>query len=573
MQFDIEYVPFSRFCSYIAFSTRHGEGMTAHGLKEGLWFRCVHGDAANEVFLLEALAEGQSVPFEIVASPSELVLKTEQGRVRLCIVSEDLVRVRGESAGLRLTARPGNYNCAVPQENDCWLITMATASRGYRMVPLRGGIAMDAPWGIAKCEHVIVDLLPGADGVMEAAIEQSVGASTPQAHPTPYEEAVAAVDADFRQFVSKCGPVPEDLRETMEAAAYINWSTTVAPNGFLTRPAMFMSKNWMTNVWSWDHAFNALGLCYGNPQLAYDQFRVIFDNQKPNGQLPDLTNGIVHLYTFVKPPVHGWIFRKMMRANAWFRNPEILQDIYEPLCKWTEWWFTYRNPDGDGLPQYHHGNDSGWDNGTVFDIGLPVKGCDLAAFLVIQQEVLSEIAGVLGKSDDAASWARRADDTQAKLMAKMWRGDHFVCPSAVDGRITEQSDSIFTCLPVVLGTRLPQDVLAHLVHNIKRHLTAWGPATEHINSPLYSSDGYWRGPIWAPPTMIIADGLYQAGEVALAVEIARRFCNLCKHSGFAENFDAVAGTPLRDRAYTWTSSVFLSLAHELLYKVQVEATV
>ena len=48
-----------------------------------------------------------------------------------------------------------------------------------------------------------------------------------------------------------------------------------------------------------------------------------------------------------------------------------------------------------------------------------------------------------------------------------------------------------------------------------------------------------------------------------AREIAERFCVLCQTSGFAENFDAVTGVPLRDPAYTWTASVYLVLAQGL----------
>ena len=96
------------------------------------------------------------------------------------------------------------------------------------------------------------------------------------------------------------------------------------------------------------------------------------------------------------------------------------------------------------------------------------------------------------------------------------------------------------------------------------YLTRWGLATESINSPLYRDDGYWLGPIWAPTTLIIADGFKKAGQEELAKEIARKFCDLCVKSGFAENFNAKTGEPLRDSAYTWTASVFLILAHEYL---------
>jgi hypothetical protein len=34
----------------------------------------------------------------------------------------------------------------------------------------------------------------------------------------------------------------------------------------------------------------------------------------------------------------------------------------------------------------------------------------------------------------------------------------------------------------------------------------------------------------------------------------------------SENYDALTGAPLRDKAYTWGASAFLILAHELLAK-------
>ena len=100
-------------------------------------------------------------------------------------------------------------------------------------------------------------------------------------------------------------------------------------------------------------------------------------------------------------------------------------------------------------------------------------------------------------------------------------------------------------------------------------ITEYGLATESVDSPFYESDGYWRGPIWAPSTMLMVDGLRESGEEDLAYDICRKFGNLCVKSGFAENFDALKGDGLRDRAYTWTSSVFLIMMHEYLLKKEV----
>jgi len=118
-----------------------------------------------------------------------------------------------------------------------------------------------------------------------------------------------------------------------------------------------------------------------------------------------------------------------------------------------------------------------------------------------------------------------------------------------------------------VGIRLPNHVLAKLITGLKeegRFLTKHGFASESPQSPLYQANGYWRGPIWAPSTMIIVDGLAGAGEKELAQEVASKFCDMVTGNGMAENFDAITGVGLCDPAHTWTCSVFLVLAKEYL---------
>jgi glycogen debranching enzyme len=98
----------------------------------------------------------------------------------------------------------------------------------------------------------------------------------------------------------------------------------------------------------------------------------------------------------------------------------------------------------------------------------------------------------------------------------------------------------------------------------ERFFTAYGFATESPASPFYRDNGYWRGPIWAPSTMLMIDGLEKCGEATLAQEAARRFVAMTANSGFAENFDARTGEGLCDLAYTWTASVALVLARDYL---------
>jgi glycogen debranching enzyme len=121
---------------------------------------------------------------------------------------------------------------------------------------------------------------------------------------------------------------------------------------------------------------------------------------------------------------------------------------------------------------------------------------------------------------------------------------------------------LLNLLPIIAAERLPLEMRDRLAAHIRDHLTEFGLATEIPGTEHYESDGYWRGPIWAPSTVLIESGLRASGYVELADDVSRRFRTLCERSGFAENFDAVTGAGLRDRAYSWTASAYLILAGE-----------
>jgi len=229
------------------------------------------------------------------------------------------------------------------------------------------------------------------------------------------------------------------------------------------------------------------------------------------------------------------------------------------MVRWTEFWLTARRAPGAALPHYQHGNDSGWDNATTFDPERVVVTADLAAFLTLQLRELADLAEQLERPDDVSRWTRAAEETQRAMLDELWTGDRFVT-RGVDSGDTWGTSSLLDLMPVVLGEQLPPDVGEALARRIEAHLTPYGLATELPTSPHYLSDGYWRGPIWAPATVLVEDGLRRGGHLRLADEVSARFRALCEQHGFAENFDALTGTGLRDRAYTWTAAAYLLLA-------------
>jgi glycogen debranching enzyme len=158
-------------------------------------------------------------------------------------------------------------------------------------------------------------------------------------------------------------------------------------------------------------------------------------------------------------------------------------------------------------------------------------------------------------------WERAGAELLAALVDQLWTPDGFVAVGALSGRASGSS-SLLGLLPLVLGERLPQHIRARMAELVVRHLTEHGLATEPVTSSAYQRDGYWRGPIWAPSTALVEQGLRASGFTDLADTVSERFQALCERSGFAENFDAVGGLGLRDRAYTWTAAVYLTLGAE-----------
>lgn len=557
--FDLNLVPFSRNQSYLGISR------ATRTAPSGLYIRHLRGNTQRpEIFKIELVYENQPVPFTEVATPSLLRLEADAGFAEFCIVPGDVIRARGAGVMLRLTldTTDHEFDNAYSPDGTYWTVVAYEGGVKFALVPLAGRLHVDAPWEIDRSTHIVAEFSAEAGDTFEAALHAYLSSRDAVDYSQTFAGCVQAAQSDYERWLASTLPVPPEFASARELAAYINWSCVVAAEGYLSRPAMFMSKNWMNKIWNWDNCFNALALARQNPDLAWDQIMLLVDHQDAHGAMPDHLTDSTRSFRFYKPPVHGWAVRNLQQLTNYVTGKQLAK-IYTPLVRWTEWWFTYRDDDRDGIPQYNHGNESGWDNGTIFATGVPVESPDLAAYLIIQMDVLADIATILGKPDEAIAWAQRADDLMERLIAHFWNGEQFVAQRSGSHDVPP-GDSLLVYKPLMLGNRLPEDIRRKLVDGLSRFITANGPATENPNSTLYESDGYWRGPIWAPSTYLIVDGLLACGERDLAVDIARKFCRMAAENGMAENYDALTGVGLRDRAYTWTSSVFLLLANKLL---------
>lgn len=355
---------------------------------------------------------------------------------------------------------------------------------------------------------------------------------------------------------------PDAPAGALVEAAYLFWCCQAGPRGSLKRRAVLMSKNWMTGIWSWDNCFNAVALADIDPELAWDQFCFFFDWQAEDGRLPDLITASGVDWGMTKPPVYGWALSKLRARDEFFNTADRLRKVYEPMAHQVRFWLEIRDSDGDGLPEYHHGCDSGWDNGTVFLQNTPTASPDLAAWLILQLEELAHIAPIVGRAGEAGHWLEQADRISAAMQLHCWNGTRWQGIQAGCHEPAKKGDCLLPWLAGIAGHRFSkaqQQSVIDAIGSKGRFLTPYGVATEAVNSPLYESDGYWRGPIWGPSTIMAVDACRACGDHELAAEIARRFCSMAPAFGFAENHDALTGHGLRDPAYTWTAAAWLML--------------
>lgn len=527
----------------------------------GLYLRNHHGYGLNsrEIARVDLLKNGRRTAARYELHAGRLLLRPASGKgeVELLLLAPGNLRIRAQGGlGLVMTVRPVPGNVAYLLKEGLCALNIRSARMRLQVECLEGRQVLDAPWKEDTCEYIRVKLLPGEGGCGEWALDRYTSTWV-RPRRRAFAKEAAELETAFGKFAEAQVAVGSGFKMTRELAALVNWSCLVAPSGQLEREAMLMSKGWMDQVWSWDNCFNAMALAKGLPKLAMDQLMTVVDRQDAHGAYPDAMNDVHEHYCFNKPPVWGLALREMGRSNPRYFTAKRLRPVYESVLRFTDWWLEHRRLPGRRLCYYLHGNDSGWDNSTQFDEGVPLEAPDLNAFLVTQAEVLAGIAGELGDRETAERLSGLGESLTEALLAELWDGDGFV--GLRHGKPV-RSESLIPCMPLVLGERLPPATRKRLVKRVKDHLTEWGPATEPPGSAKYSPDGYWRGPIWGPSTVLICLGLEAAGEEKLARTTAHRFARLCRKSGFAENFNALTGAPLRDPAYSWTASAFLILA-------------
>lgn len=595
MKFDLEEIPFSRYGSYLAFS--HPQDGTAV-YENQIALRVLYGAFTDQetypILLCKQDEAGYGVweeAVEVTADEAELTVRSGKDGYEICFVDDETFLLHSNVPVLITRTKHGSYDRIIRHMDG----TLEIAGDGPSLrIWCRTGTAVEKSEGDENgygCEQAAVLLMPaGTELEYEEAEKRSgeaprsmagepcrqsesgllvqislSGLSFKPKEAADYEFCVSRTREEFRRFYQEVrrsvGAIASRFEDGVEEAAYILWHSVVHPEGYVSHPVMLMTKNWMNLVWSWDYTFNALAMAAARPELAYGQYLAMAAMQDSEGAYPDAFQARVDIRSFVKPPIQGFMLKRMFAVHDPGR--ETKERIYRSVEAFTEWWFAYR-AEGTKLPYYCHGNDSGWDNATIFRMGFPVQSPDLAAWLVLQMEFLEETAEELGFTDESARWKNRGEALFRDMMEYFVRNDRFEAVKLPEGEIIP-SESLILYLPLILGDRLPETLRVRMLDELFREngvASEWGLASEPLDSSMFEEDGYWRGAIWPPTTLIMAEALRRCHRNDEALKFAEKFCDMCVEHGFYENYSALDGHGLRDHGFTWTASVFLILLRD-----------
>ncbi|WP_372571609.1 amylo-alpha-1,6-glucosidase [Ruegeria jejuensis] len=333
---------------------------------------------------------------------------------------------------------------------------------------------------------------------------------------------------------------------------------------------------------------------------------------------PDIwgTGAAVPTSGITQPPVAGFAASKMFdRASDTELATKQARALLPRIHAWHKWFFECRDPKGTGLVALIHpwesGRDNsvdwddvfervptddvqpfqrrdlqhadpdhrptdeqylryiwlvqrfrslGWDNVKLHDAS-PFQVVDPGFNAILQRSCaeLAVLADRLNESEIAAESRSLASKGRA-AMDTLWNDKlgQYLCFDRTAGKLID-SPSIAGLLAVFADT--PEDkakAIAQRIGDLSERCEYLVPSHDP-DAAEFDGRRYWRGPVWLIVNYMIADGLYNASQVAMADRIRQDCLRLIHESGFAEYYDPTTGAPCGGTQFTWTAAMVIEI--------------
>jgi hypothetical protein len=476
--------------------------------------------------------DGRPIPYTYTATPSQLCLDTSKGSVRLVIDTNTTFRMTGcGGLGVRMYLKLPFLSMMSAQLMPSGIVELnlrsVYAGGGVMFFKkISGEITLDAPFDplLNGPAHISVEFAPDENGVFEVAAYGSSPDEWGYISYKPFDECVASAEKSYEEFLAKFPAVPEKYRSLTEVAAYAMWlhyqaksTTPILP----TLKADMIYTDLMREGQARAFEQPIFSMALEDPEAAFELITNNFAHMA-NGILPTTISDSMPYYAAF-PPTFGIAALRLLEIGGDKLAKEKLAALYENMSAHYEWWVKSHSLAPNKL-SYNTRGEYGFTGASYGTLPFPLETPDLYAYMALYTEALARLSAIAGDGK-TAQW----QDTSRRLtetLLGLWDGERksFACRCAISGE-KASSMSALTYLPIILGERLPDEIinaLAEALGDENVFLSRYGLRSESKKSEYYDPAAEGRGAIDAVTNMLIIGGLFDAGKTELAKTAATR---------------------------------------------------
>ena len=466
---------------------------------------------------------GEEIAFAMEMKAEELILHTAYGDIRCCFAEPGLLLLKGEGGlGIRFETMLPPHGVIRKRGANSWERRVSGVSC-FVFNAISGRMEMNAKWELERLctPYVRGELIPEEDGTFLLSIDETEELGRERDSYPSYEEGLAAVTEDWKNF---CAKLPGKEDKNKEKAAFMLWSLWERPSGRLKRSILHSTFPKAAPAW---RACLMTAVFSENLPLAADILLGQLDQQAESGQIPNFFDHYNCDTLNAGPPLQGWAIKQLMKKNdlKTALSEEDLRRLYEGYAKWAAWFDAYRDDDGDGIVQTEGVLEAGCTDSPIFSRASIIELPDINAELALLEEVIGDLAGMLDLAEEKEAWHAKSRDRVSRVLETFWNGERFV------GRDHETKEPIATASlqfyrPLILGERLPADVIDKMAEDLafaNGFLTPCGLISQHMACSDFSRLSVDAGSILSWDNILIATGLLDAGKTELAKEAAAAY--------------------------------------------------
>lgn len=336
---------------------------------------------------------------------------------------------------------------------------------------------------------------------------------------------------------------------------------------------------------AWDSWKHAVALAPFQANLAKDQIRTMFDYQDENGMVAGCIyrNKDNNNYRNTMPPLSGWATYKVYSKT---KDIDFLLKMYPKIKKYHQWWYEFRDHDGDSLCEYGCADgsltaakqESGMNNAVRFDhaqllengpgaYSLNQESIDLNSFLYLEKMYLANIAWLLNEEEEAITFEKEAATLQQKIAQKFYFSDdryYYDILLDSDSAIRVKGPEAWIALYSKVSGHKEREMMGHTLYS-ENHFNTFVPfpsvSASHPEFDPHTGD--WRGPVWFDQAYFAIQGMRQTGLWEESNEMFRKLLNntsgLKLRSPIYENYHPESGTGLNVPHFSGSAAHLLML--------------